>query len=144
MRKWFYLGLMYSMLAVVLTWPAAGQLGEVLPGSDRTDTWNSLWSLHVWADQLAGGRVPWAIERLNFPEGGTLLISDPLGASLAAPAVWLLGPYVAFTLLVLFQFTFSGLVMHGFAEAFLRWRRGAGGSGSGPFVSGVAFMSSAI
>ena len=41
------------------------------------------------------------------PEGGTLLISDPLGASLAAPAVWLLGPYVAFTLLVLFQFTFS-------------------------------------
>ena len=144
MRKWFYLGLMYSMLAVVLTWPAAGQLGEVLPGSDRTDTWNSLWSLHVWADQLAGGRVPWAIERLTFPEGGTLLISDPLGASLAAPAVWLLGPYVAFTLLVLFQFTFSGLVMHGFAEAFLRWRRGAGGSGSGPFVSGVAFMSSAI
>ena len=144
MRKWFYLGLMYSVLAVVLTWPAAGQLGEVLPGSDRTDTWNSLWSLHVWADQIADGRVPWAIERLNFPEGGTLLISDPLGASLAAPAVWLLGPYVAFTLLVLFQFTFSGLVMHGFAEAFLRWRRGAGGTGSGPFVSGVAFMSSAI
>ena len=144
MQKWFYRTLVYAALAVLLTWPAAGQLGDVIPGSDRTDTWNSLWSLNFWAEQLASGRVPWDVERLNFPEGGSLLIADPLGATLVAPVVWLFGPYVAFSILALMQLMFSGLVMHGFAEAFLTWRRGAGGVGTGPLVSGVAFMSAPL
>ena len=99
MQKWFYRTLFYAALAVLLTWPAAGQLGDVIPGTDRTDTWNSLWSLNFWAEQLASGRVPWDVERLNFPEGGSLLIAGPLGATLVAPVVWLFGPYVAFSIL---------------------------------------------
>ena len=144
MRTWFYRAVIYACLAVVLTWPAAAQLGDVIPGADRTDTWNSLWSLNFWADRLASGGVPWEVERLNFPAGGSLLISDPLGATLAAPAVWLLGPHIAFSLLALAQMTFSGLVMHGFSEAFLTWRRGTGEAGMGPFVSGVAFISAPL
>jgi len=144
MRKWFYLALFYAALAVLLTWPATGQLGEVIPGADRTDTWNSLWSLNLWADQVGAGRVPWEIERLNFPAGGSLLIADPLGATIAAPFVWVFGPHVAFSLLALMQLMFSGLVMHGFAEAFLTWRRGSGRTGAGPLISGVAFMSAPL
>ena len=144
MRKWFNRGLVYAVLAVVLSWPAAAQLGEAVPGSDRTDTWNSLWSLNLWAEQIGAGLVPWQIERLNFPEGGSLMISDPLGATLVAPLVWLSGPYMAFTVLMLLQLLFSALMMHGFVEAFLRWRRGTGTAGPGPWVSGVAFMSAPL
>ena len=144
MRKWFYRTLIYLALAVLMTWPAVVQLGESIPGSDRTDTWNSLWALQLWVDQLGSGRVPWVVNQLNYPEGGTLLVADPLGATLAAPAVWLFGPYVAFTLLVIAQLAFSGLIMHGFSEAFLRWRRGTGRTGAGPLISGLAFMSAPL
>ena len=116
MRKWFYLGLMYSVLAVVdLGRPPDNSVRCFQARTDR-HVEQSLVSPCV-ADQIADGRVPWAIERLNFPEGGTLLISDPLGGRSLHRLFGCLDPYVAFTLLVLFQFTFSGLVMHGFAEA---------------------------
>ncbi len=144
MRNWFAKLLLYGLLAVLVTWPATIEIGAAVPGSDRTDTWNSLWSLQVWADHLRDASVPWRLERLNFPDGGVLLVSDPIGATLAAPVVWTFGAPVAFTFLVLFQLTMTGLVMHGFAAQFLRWRRGTGPDGLAPWVSGVALMMSPL
>jgi hypothetical protein len=129
----------YLLLAILLTWPAAQQLGTAVPGADRTDTWNSLWSLNHWATALKSGNIPWLVDSLNFPEGGVLLVSDPLGATIAFPLVLIWGAPVAFTVLVLFQLTLAGSAMHFFAAEFLVWRRGTGQEGFGPWVSGVSF-----
>ena len=64
----------YLTVAILLTWPAAEQLGIAVPGAERVDTWNSLWSLNHWATSLWSGEPPWVVESLNFPKGGTLLV----------------------------------------------------------------------
>ena len=85
MQRRVVTALVYFSMAVLLTWPAAMYLGQAVPGAQRTDTWNSLWSLHHWATTLWSGEMPWSVDLLNFPKGGTLLVADPLGATLFSP-----------------------------------------------------------
>ena len=132
--------MVYFAVAILITWPAAASLGEVVPGAARTDAWNSLWSLGHWAEALSQGQVPWRVDTLNFPRGGDLLISDPMGATLVTPFVMVFGHATAFTLLVWLQLTLAGLVLHCFCQEFLLWRRGGGELGFGPWVSGLSIM----
>ncbi|MCB9777370.1 MAG: hypothetical protein H6742_02260 [Alphaproteobacteria bacterium] len=92
------------------------RLDEDVPGALRTDLHNSLWSLWYPVHALAQGTLPWHTDLLNPPDGGVLLVADPLGAVLAAPAVALLGLPVAYTLLVWFHLTLSGWAAHRFGE----------------------------
>lgn len=140
MQKRVVTALVYLSMAVLLTWPAAIELSHAVPGAQRTDTWNSLWSLHHWSMTLWSGEAPWSVDALNFPKGGTLLVADPLGATLFSPFVLLFGAPVAFTLLIWFQLAMAGCAMHFFAAEYLTWRRGSGGEGLGPWVSGISFM----
>ena len=134
----------YFLVAICLTWPSVLVLGSAVPASTGTDVWNSLWSLSHWANSVAAGEFPWLTSALNFPKGGTLLVADPLGATVVLPAVIMFGPAVGYTVLVWLQLTFAGVVAHLFASEFLRWRRGSGGSGWGPWVSGLSFMASPL
>jgi hypothetical protein len=134
----------YFLVAICLTWPSALVVGDAVPASAGTDVWNSLWSLSHWANSVAAGEAPWLTSALNFPMGGTLLVTDPVGATLVMPVVLMFGPAVGYTLLVWLQLTFAGLVAHMFASEFLRWRRGSGGPGWGPWVSGLSFMASPL
>jgi hypothetical protein len=132
--------LVYLGLAMVLTWPAVALVGQAVPGAASTEAWNGLWALNHWADALFSFRVPWRVESLNFPNGGTFLVGDPVGCTLVSPIVWGFGPTVGFSVLVWFQLSLAGVVTHKFAEDFLLWRRGGGKVGFGPWVSGTAMM----
>lgn len=132
----------YLVLAAGLTWPLAARLGELVPGASRSDLWNSLWSMWFVADSLGAGRLPWETALLNHPDGGVLMVADPLGALVGLPLVPLVGLEAAYGLLVMVRLAAAGLCAH---AAAVWWRRELGGSatagewlGPGPWLAGVA------
>lgn len=126
----------YLGLAVLLTWPAAIHPVRDVPGAERTDLWDGLWSLwFVWA-RVADGMLPYRVDGLlNHPDGGVLWVADPLNALLALPLVPLVGVAAAWTLLVIGHVTFAGVAAHRLAEAVSPDRPYAG------WVAGVAYAS---
>jgi hypothetical protein len=108
----------YMALAVVLTWPAALHPVRHLPGADRTDLWDTLWSLwYVWV-RVSGGQLPYRVDGLlDHPTGGVLWVADPVNAVLALPLLPLLGVAATWTVLVLGHLTFAGVAAHRLGEA---------------------------
>ncbi|MAY82060.1 MAG: hypothetical protein CL930_14930 [Deltaproteobacteria bacterium] len=131
--------LVYLLVAITVTWSAFVGVGEVVPGDVRTDVWNSLWSLDVVATAMEEGRLPFETQSINFPDGGVFVVSDPLGALLATPIVWMRGLNTGFSWLVWFQLAFGGTMMHRFATEYLSWRRGSGSTRLAPWLSGMSF-----
>lgn len=121
--------LVYPLLAVLLTWPVVLDPGGFIPGAERSDAWNSIWSLWFVHGELSLGHLPIATDLLQHPMGGRLVVADPLNGLLGLPLVALFGPVVAYSLLVLGHITFSGLAAHALG-------RRLGGSG---FVAGVGY-----
>ncbi len=134
--------LLYLLLAVGLTWPAAAQLGQAVPGAERTDLHNALWSFWFTAQALADGALPWHTTLLDPPAGGVILVADPLGALLTLPLVPLVGLPTSYTLLVLFQLVLAGWAAHRFA-AELASERSLPAEAAG-LVAGVAYASAPI
>jgi hypothetical protein len=138
--------LAYCAVAVALTWPVALGLGSVVPGADRTELWTTLWSLDFVANALAEGRVPLETGLLSFPDGGYILVDDPLGALLVAPVTLLGGVNLALTVLVWLQIGFAGVMAHSFAREWLNWRAGRqpqARSGAA-WVAGLGFCTAPI
>jgi hypothetical protein len=129
----------YLLVAITVTWSAFMGVGEVVPGDVRTDVWNSMWSLDVVATALQEGRLPFETEAINFPDGGVFVVNDPLGSLLVTPVVWMRGLSTGFSWLVWFQLAFGGTMMHRFSTEYLSWRRGSGGKGLAPWLSGMSF-----
>ena len=108
----------YLLLAVALTWPAALHPVAAVPGGDRTDLHDSLWSLWFVWERLASGASPFRVDGLlNIPIGGAFWVADPLNAVLALPLVAVFGPAAAWTCFVLAHLTFTGRVAHALGEA---------------------------
>jgi len=122
--------LIYPLVAILITWPAALDLGGLVPGAERSDVWNSIWSLWFVHDQLAAGQLPLDTTLLQHPTGGRLVVADPLNGLLGFPLVAAFGPVVAYTLLVLGHSSFAGIAAHHFG-------RRLGGTG---FVAGLGFQ----
>jgi hypothetical protein len=120
------------VLAVVVTWPAVPQLGRAVPGAEHTDLWNSLWSLWFVQDAVTSGTMPWHTALLGHPDGGVLLVADPINALLALPLIPLVGVAAAYALLATAHVAFSGLAAHGLA-------REIHGSDGAAYVAGVAY-----
>ncbi|MEL6345961.1 MAG: hypothetical protein AAFV53_22815 [Myxococcota bacterium] len=128
----------YLLLACWSTWPAPIQLGAAVPGSARTDIWNSLWSLWFFQYNTRINGLSLHTELISFPRGGELLVADPLNALLAAPLLPFIGVDVTYTLLVLAQLTFAGVFAHGFARELLPDAPGAG------WIAGTAFATAPV
>lgn len=110
MRRVVSLLAVHGLLAVLLTWPAAVDPVHRLPGSIRTDLWDSLWSFWFAARELGAGRIPISVDGLlNHPEGGTLWVADLVNALVMTPLLPLLGLPAAYTLLVIGHSIFSGI-----------------------------------
>jgi hypothetical protein len=136
----------YLGLAACTTFPAVARLGVEVPGAARSDLYNSLWSFWLFA-QMAGGEGGATHTRLlDFPDGGSILVADPLGALIAWPLAALTGLPVAYTLVVLLQLALAGYAAHRFGADFAA----PGGRAARPlrapagWVSGVAYAAAPI
>ena len=129
----------YLGLAIALTWPAALHPVRDVPGAERTDLWDSLWSFwYVWV-RVSGGQLPLRVDGLlNFPDGGVLWVADPVNAVLALPLIPLVGVAAAWSILVIAHVTFSGLAAHALGVTVSPDRPWAG------WVTGVTYASAPI
>ncbi len=131
----------YGLLAGILTWPAIGGLGEVVPGSDRADLWDSLWSMWFVQQAVSDGAWPLHTTLLNHPSGGALLVTDLPAALFGLLSIPLLGLPAAYTALVLLRLTAAGLAAHGFARALLAERGLPSGAA---FIAGVGYEAAPV
>ncbi len=129
LRYWLPI-LVYSVLAVALTWPVILSPGELIPGAERSDAWNSIWSLWFVHEAVMDGRLPLFTDLLQHPVGGRLVVADPLNALLGLPLVELFGPVAAYSLICLGHSAASGLAAHALG-------RRLGGVG---WLAGVAYQ----
>ena len=113
---------------MAITWPLVTDPAHLLVGGARTDGWNSLWGL--WFVEETHKAWPQATTLLDWPGGGRLAVADPLNALLAMPLTRVLGPVVAYAVLVL-----SHLSLGGFAAD--RLGRACGGGG---LIAGVGYL----
>ena len=121
LRLWAPLLALYAALAVAWTWPTALDPIAAVPGAERTDLWDSLWSFwYVHERLLSGQPLARADGLLNHPDGGTLAVADPLNALLMLPLQAILPLPAAWSLLVMAHIVLAGVA------AFLLCRRLSG------------------
>lgn len=126
----------YFALAVGLTWPAAIAPIQHVPGAERTDLWDGLWSLWFFWVRVSAGEAPYRVDGLlDHPNGGVLWVADPVNAVLALPLIPLFGVAAAWTILVIGHLTFAGSAAHRLGEALSPDRPWAG------WVTGIGYAS---
>jgi hypothetical protein len=125
----------YALLAACLTWPVILHPTTLVAGAERSDLWESLWSLWMFQRSAWSGQIPFHTDLIGFPEGGTLVVADLLNAVLALPLVPLVGLVPTYNVLVLGHLVLSATAAHRLAEALppTGAARGAG------WVAGVAW-----
>jgi len=132
--------LVYGGAALCLTWPVALDPMGVVAGAERSDLWNSLWSLWYFQDSVFGGSSPLSTQLLGFPSGGSLAVADPLNAVLGLALVPLLGLTASYNLLVVGHLVFSGCAAHRLTEAL----QPEGEHGVAAWVGGVSFAAAPV
>jgi hypothetical protein len=135
-----------AMLAYIgLAWVWVQPSLTTVPGGPRSDVWNSLWSLWFSHQSLMEGHLPWATELLNAPDGGTVLLPDPLAAVFALFAVPALGVAGAYTALMLLRLAAAGLIAHMFAEDWLKETGLApDAAGRAAWVAGIGYATAPV
>jgi hypothetical protein len=126
----------YLLVAACLTWPVSLELGQMLPGAERSDLWNSLWSLWFFQHQMLAGVSPSSTELLGFPHGGNIAVADPLNALLGLALVPMLGVARTYGLLVVGHLAFAGWAAHRLAEELAPSEP----RHAGPWLAGLAYM----
>jgi len=95
------------LLLTLFSWPLALAPSEWVLGASHNDFYSIAWGLEHVARSLMSGEWPGAsTTRLQWPEGGVLLIADFPETLLISPITALFGPTVAFNVL---QFLHHGL-----------------------------------
>jgi hypothetical protein len=120
----------WLLVAVVVTWPAV--LGQELIGDPAADVWNHAWGYWYVAESLGRGAWPFFTELAGGPDGGTLWFIDAPGAIVMTPVTWLLGPAVAYNLVLMGRLALTGWATQGLAREL----------GSPGWLAGVAAMTS--
>ena len=85
MSRWPLRVAVYLALALGLTWPVAAAPFTRVPGAGRTDLWDSLWGLWFVAHSVAAGELPWRTTLMGWPDGGVLVVADPVNSLLVLP-----------------------------------------------------------
>ena len=116
----------YLLSALVMLWPMARSGGRLLPGTERGDLWNGLWSFWAFGRDDAN-------RLLGFPDGGVIEVADLVNAWIidmlpGAPDV-----VVAWSVLVFAHVVMAGVLAHLLA---LRLQV----SGAGAWLAGLAYQ----
>ncbi len=134
--------LVYTVLAIALTWPLVAHLGEAFPstpGEGAQDLWEKLWNIWWVGEALRRGANPFYTDALFYPQGASLLF-HPLNltsALMALPLRALFGPIAAYNLVVLLSFVLSGYAVFLLARA-----HGCGHAAA--LLGGLAYTASAF
>lgn len=102
----------YAIVGSLVCWPTLLSLGDSVPGSTRTDLWNSLWSLWWFQEEIWSGSLPTHVDLLDFPRESSFFIADPLNGLILTPLVPIFGIALSYSLLVWAHLIFSGVSAH--------------------------------
>ena len=95
------------VLCVVITWPVVLYPNTLLMGHPGNDNWNHVWGYWWVAEAIKAGTWPSWTQLLAYPDGGTLYFIDTVQALMSAPIQWLVGPAMAFNLIIMFGFALA-------------------------------------
>lgn len=129
--------LVYGTAAALVVGRPMLHPGAWLPGGNRTDIHEGLWSLWSFQRSLWAGQSLLHSDLLGFPKGGTLLVADPLNGLLAAPLIPLLGVAPTWTLLAWLHVAAAGLGAHLLARMLLPGK-------GGPWIAGLGYLSAPV
>lgn len=102
-----YAAMAALVLCVLLTWPVALYPDTLLLGHPGNDNWNHVWGYWWVGEAISQGQWPAWTPLLSYPDGGTLYFIDTVQALLSAPIQWLVGPAMAFNMIIMFGFALS-------------------------------------
>ena len=124
----------WLLLAVGITWPVMSSPQQQLLGSEAVDVWNHAWGYWYVFEALSSGRLPLSTQLVGAPHGGTLYFIDTLGALWALPITALLGPAVAYNVVMLSRVALAGLCGQLLARELI-------GPGAHTWIAGLASVS---
>jgi hypothetical protein len=101
--------LLYTLLALLLTWPLALQFATGVPG-DGVDCWQNMWNMWWLKRALLEGHNPFYTTEIYYPGGASLLLHtlNPLNFVISLPLHALFGLVVAYNFALLFSLVASG------------------------------------
>ncbi len=132
--------MVYGSAAVAITWPVVLAPWRLLPGAERSDLWNSLWSMWFVQRQVWEGSSPLRTELLGHPGGGELVVADPFAALAGLLLVPALGLPLAYNLLVFVRSILAAWAAHRLAEALAPER----GPVTAAWVAGLGFQTAPV
>lgn len=109
--------LIYTALAIFLTWPTALRFTTAVPGNGF-DSWQNMWNFWWLRKALLEGHNPYFTPMLYYPQGATLLLQtlNPLNFLVSLPVHALFGLVAAYNFVVIFSLAASGLCVYALAR----------------------------
>ena len=104
-------------IALLVLYPGWLTSGTRLIGDEGLDVWSHAWGIRWIFTSLANGELPWTVDGLTWPRGGTLWYIDPLGALVSIPAQIMSGPILGHNSILFFQVMLAAYAAFGFARA---------------------------
>ena len=126
--------IIFTVLTVILTYPAVGNLNKQFIG-DGGDGYQNVWNMWWMKTALMDlGTTPYFTSYLYHPTGHTLLFQtfNPFNGLISIPLQYLFDMKTVYNLVVLFSFVASGMGMYYLARYLLNNRLAA-------FVAGIIF-----
>lgn len=111
-QKFIWIIAIYSVLALLLTYPVAGQVSEVVAGFDGRDSFQHVWYQWWFKETLLEWKIwPDRVIHLYYPLGAEhpVLALHPYVPLVSLPLTLLGGPLAAYNLAFLLSFILSGL-----------------------------------
>ncbi len=101
--------LLYTTLALLMTWPLALQFTNTVPGN-AYDSWQNMWNMWWLKEALLHGHNPYFTPMLYYPHGASLLLHtlNPINFLISLPVHALFGLVVAYNFVVIVSLTASG------------------------------------
>ncbi len=101
--------LLYTTLALLMTWPLALQFTNTVPGN-AYDSWQNMWNMWWLKEALLHGHHPYFTPMLYYPHGASLLLHtlNPINFLISLPVHALFGLVVAYNFVVIVSLTASG------------------------------------
>ncbi len=104
-------------IAAVATFPLVLTPLTRLIGHEDVDVWNHAWGPWWFYESLSSGALPWRTDLLAAPNGGVLWYIDPIGATIGAGLVPLIGTIGAYNLAIFVQVALASVAARRLAVA---------------------------